>query len=162
MVDIQASLSARFDGLQQSMDATHSAILRQSEIMQAQLRGEKWFRLPLITGKAVSSVLQAGFPQTVGPDGGWAWSLRRIVITGMTRGATPDIVDLFFNDFTTQPVWEFNGNNFGYTFGRLELVMRPGDVLLMQSVGTFAATGNVTLSGEYIELPAEQLAKLAN
>jgi hypothetical protein len=126
-----------------------------------QARAFKSMRLPLLTGKAASSALSIGQALQVGPDSGYAWSLRRVIVNGLTTGVTPDVVNLYVNDTSSQPLWQFNGNNFGYTFGKLELVINPGEVLLLASVGTFAATGLITLSGSMIELPAEMLWKLA-
>jgi hypothetical protein len=59
------------------------------------------------------------------------------------------------------PLWQFNGNNFGYTFGRLEMTLTGGDSLTFASVGTFAATGTIRVTGELVEVPAEMLYKIA-
>ena len=128
-------------------------------------RGFKWMRLPeYLTGKVASSAitLGVGTGQTpLGPEQGYAWSVKRLVVGGLTTGATPDVVNLYLNDrFAGNPLWQFNGNNFGYTFGRLELVLGPGDTLSLKSVGTFASTSVITLSGELVEVPAEMLWKL--
>jgi hypothetical protein len=128
-----------------------------------QLRGVKWMRLPQLSGVPSGSALQIGAAQQIGPDQGYAWCLRRLVVTGLTSGATPDIVNLFFNDpGTVQPIiWQFNGNNFGYTFGKLEITMRSGDTLYLKNQGTLAATGTIFLAGELVEMPAERLGELA-
>ncbi len=128
---------------------------------RAALRGIKVMRLPQISGKASGSALSIGAAANIGPAAGYAWSLRRVIITGMTTGATPDVVNLYTGDVNSQPLWQFNGNNFGYTFGKLEQVIQPGEILLLASVGTFAATGIITMSGSLVEVPAEMLAKLA-
>jgi len=125
-----------------------------------QLRGVKVMRLPQIYGKASGSALSIGSAFQVGPDSGYLWSLCRVVITGMTTGATPDVVNLYVNDTGSQPLWQFNGNNFGYTFGKAEAVVNPGEIILLQSVGAFAATGTITMSGSMIELPADMQGKL--
>ena len=53
-----------------------------------------------------------------------------------------------------------NGNNFGYDFGKLRVTLMGGDELNFASVGTFAATGRIRVSGELLEVPAEMLYKL--
>lgn len=137
--------------------ARHGDALERSRV-----RGIRYRRLPLLQGVAAGGVLTLGATTpTVGPDSGFAWSLRRVVITGLTAGATPDVVNLYRNGGGEQPVWQFNGNNFGYTFGRLELVIQGGETLVLVSAGTFAATGTITMSGELVEVPAEMLGKLA-
>jgi hypothetical protein len=130
----------------------------------ARLRGLKWMRLPeLLSGKAASGALALGESdgQLVGPNEGYVWSLRRLVVQGLTSGAVPDVVNLYRGTAAGSVLWQFNGNNFGYTFGRLELTLRGGERLALASSGTFAATGTVTLTGELIEAPAELIGKLA-
>ena len=128
-------------------------------------RAFKWMRLPIYigipSGSAVTIDPKANGGQVLGPDSGYAWSIRRIVIDGMTTGQTPDVINMYRNSVTSQPpLWQFNGNNFGYTFSKLEMVLIGGDALYFASVGTFAATGLIRVSGELIEVPAEQLYKL--
>ena len=130
-------------------------------------RGWKWMRLPaILTGTPASSALNIGIATGIvlGPDQGYAWSLRRLVVLGLTTGATPDVVNLQLHGGTAvnqPPLWQFNGNNFGYTFGRLEMVLRPGDRLNLVSVGTITSTSRIVLGGELEEAPAEMLYKLA-
>jgi hypothetical protein len=128
-----------------------------------QARAFKWMRLPVMTGTPASSAVTIGGTgaQITGPESGYAWSLRRVVVDGMTTGTTPDVINMYRNATTSQPpLWQFNGNNFGYTFGRLEMTLFAGDALQFASVGTFAATGLIRVSGELVELPAEMLYKL--
>jgi hypothetical protein len=126
-------------------------------------RAVKYMRLPQMSGKAASSALAIGAGAAqVGPEGGYAWVIRRLIVSGMTTGGTPDVANLYVNDSgaNQQPLWQFNGNNFGYTFGKGELVINGGEIMLLASVGTFAATGLITLSGSLIEVPAEMLGKI--
>lgn len=123
-------------------------------------RAWKHLRLPELYGTPASSAVTIAPNPGIGPESGYAWSIRRLVIDGMTSGGTPDVINIYRNAVTGAPLWQFNGNNFGYTFGRLELVLKDGDVLQAASVGTFAATGRIRISGELIEVPAEQLFKL--
>jgi hypothetical protein len=139
-----------------------------AEIISAQLRetyrGVKWLRLPVMTGTPAASALLIDERANglVGPEQGYAWSVRRIIVDGMTTGTTPDVVNMYRNAHTGQPpLWQFNGNNFGYTFGPLEIVLMPGDFLRFASSGTFAATGTIRVTGEVVEVPAEMLPKLA-
>jgi len=129
-------------------------------------RGWKWMRLPtILTGTASGSALNIGINTGIqlGPDQGYAWSLRRLVVLGLTTGATPDVVNLQLHGGTAvnaPPLWQFNGNNFGYTFNHMSMVMRPGDRLNLVSVGTFASTSRIVLGGELVEAPAEMLFKI--
>lgn len=139
------------------------------EVLDAQqrqlIRGIKWMRLPTtLSGAIASSAVTLGVTKgmVVGPEQGYAWVIRRLIVSGLATGATPDVVNLYRNDaFAQPPLWQFNGNNFGYTFTNLQLVLISGDTLALQNVGNLTATGTVTLSGELIEIPAERLGELA-
>ena len=130
---------------------------------RARLHGIKHMRLPEnLSGKASGGVLSLGVEKgsnPVGPEPGYAWRVRRLVVTGLTAGAAPDVVNLYRNSSASQIVWQFNGNNFGYTFSDLELTWRGGETFALASTGTFNATGVITLSGEVSEVPEQLLAK---
>ena len=130
-----------------------------------QARAFKWLRLPqTLTGTIASSAITLGVTkgQVLGPQEGYAWSVMALVVSGLTASSTtPDVVNFYLNDrFNGPPWWQLNGNSFGVTFGKLQRVMMPGDTLALQNSGTIAATGTVTVSGEVLEVPAEQLWKL--
>jgi len=136
---------------------------------QAQQRaaaaGIKYRRLPLMTGAAAAGVLNVSEAtgNDCGPNEGYSWMIKRLAVQGLTAGVTPDVVNLFRNS-PSQPgnfIWQFNGNNLAYTFGTFEIVLLPGEKLVLQSLGTFAATGQITLSGELVQVPAEFLWKMA-
>lgn len=132
---------------------------------RASVRAWKWMRLPVYTGTPASSAVTIdeksnGFE--LGPQEGYAWALTRIVIDGMTSGSTPDEINMYRNSVTGQPpLWQFNGNNFAYTWGKLRMTLMGGDTLKFASTGTFSATGLIRVTGELIEVPAEQLGLLA-
>jgi hypothetical protein len=136
-------------------------VMDERELIQA--RGVKWMRLPEMYGTPANSALtmDESHGTVVGPEQGYVWSLRRIVVDGLTASATtPDILNMYRNSTGSAPLWQFNGNSFGYTFGRLEMTLMGGDTLMFASVGTFAATGRVRVSGELVEVPAEMAWKL--
>ena len=136
-------------------------------------RAKKYARLaPPVTGTAAGGVLQIGgdFPNS-GPGGGglvqppqpragYAWAMRRLSVTGLTAGATPDVVNLYRRN-GGRPIWQFNGNNFAYTFSFLEIVYLEGETPILISTGTFAATGQVWLDADFLEVPQEELYKAA-
>lgn len=148
-----------------SRDEYVKMIAEGEEIRQrAQAHAFKWMRLPIYTGTPSGSAVTIdekanGFE--LGPSQGYTWAIRRIIIDGMTTGATPDVINMYRNAVTSQPpLWQFNGNNFGYTFGKLEMIIIGGDSLKFASVGTFSATGLIRVSGELTEVPAERLREL--
>lgn len=142
------------------------------EIMEAGLaqladrehyRAIKVMDLPALTGKVANSAITLGpaAGQLCGPQSGYAWSVMCLVVTGLTSGASPDVLNFYKND-TSRPIWwQLNGNQFGETFGKLHRVLYSGESLAAANSGTLAATGVITVTGTIIELPAEQLAKLA-
>ena len=130
-------------------------------------RGFKWLRIPeLLSGKPASNAITLGTGSgqgatPVGPEQGYAWSLLRVVVSGLTAGTTPDVVNLFRNDrFSGPPLWQFTGNALQAGFAKLGLVLMGGDTLSLQNVGSIASTSLITVSGELVEVPAEMLYKL--
>jgi hypothetical protein len=162
-VTIQGGLKVDIPSRQEIRD-TFSTEMDARERQQA--RAFKWMRLPVYTGTPAASAVTIDSATNggleLGPQQGYAWSIRRIVVDGMTASSTtPDIINMYRNAITSQaPLWQFNGNSFGYTFGRLEMVIMGGDALKFASVGTFAATGLIRVTGEVLEVPAEMLWKL--
>jgi hypothetical protein len=163
------------------LDDSLSAYRKQAEEQQRQAaRGRKYARLnPPVMGVASGGVLQIGGDFTnAGPQGtliaapqpraGYAWAMRRMAVSGLTIGTTPDIVNLHrktpnvnsLPSGTSSGVWQFNGNNYAYTFSFGEMVFLEGETPVLTSVGTFAATGTVTLSADYLEVPEEYLYKV--
>lgn len=157
-------MGAEFDTLTQSeVNRTlHERLAEQTQdIMREQARGLKYMRIPETpTTVANSAFTLNGSTQGLGPRSGFVWAIRRLVIWGLTAGATPDVANLYRNRTTGAPVWQFNGNNFGYTFGKLELLLLEGEHLDLVSSGTIAATGQITLSGDLVECAAEEIFKL--
>lgn len=130
----------------------------------SRLRGIKHMRLPeLLYGTASSNKLTLSVPNgqlPVGPKLGYLWSISRLVVNGLTTGSTPDVVNLYHDSTTGQPMWTFDGNHNGYTFGKLQMTLFGGETFALASVGTFNATGQITLCGELIEVPEELAGKL--
>lgn len=125
-------------------------------------RGQKYLRFgPIAATVAAGAVSFDGSGAAgTGPRGGFVWSVRRMAFTGLTAGGSPDVVNLFRNTLTGPPVWQFNGNNWAYTFGKTEMLLLPGETISFANVGSLAATGQITVSGDYLEVPAEQISKL--
>ena len=58
---------------------------------------------------------------------------------------------------TSSGVWQFNGNNYAYTFSHHQMVFLEGETPVLTSVGTFAATGTITLEMDFDEVPELEL-----
>jgi hypothetical protein len=163
------------------LDESLSAYRKQAEANQrAAARGSKYMRLnPPITGTASGGALQMGgdYPNT-GPQGtlsqapapraGYAWAMRRMSVAGLTTGTTPDLVNLhrrtpggvYTGGTLSNGIWQFNGNNFAYTFSFGEMVFLEGETPVLTSTGAFASTATITLSADYLEVPQEMLYKV--
>jgi hypothetical protein len=132
---------------------------------RARQSGRKWMHLPPLQGTASNGLLLLGHAAPVcGPQSGYLWSVTRLVVTGLTSGTIPDLVNFFLNDSRggAGPVWwQLNGNSFGETFGRGQMLIMPGETLICRSSGTFAATGTVTVTGDLEQVPAEMQGRLA-
>lgn len=148
----------------------------QQAAQMARAQGKKYARLnPPVTGVASGGKLLMGgdYPnagqggvitQAQQPRAGFAWAMRRIAIGGLTTGTTPDTVNLFRHAsdaaaYAAGPAalsagdWQFNGNNFAYTFSFGELVFLEGETPILVSAGTFAATGLITMRADFVEVP---------
>lgn len=124
-------------------------------------RGVKYMRLPVTSGAVAGGAFSLdGTAAGLGPRAGYIWTIRRLAVTGLTTGTTPDLVNAYRNSPGGIPVWQFNGNNWAYTFGKTELLLLPGEVLCFANQGAIAATGNITVSGDLVEVSAEQIYKL--
>ena len=136
--------------------AEHRAQLQELD----RARGVKAIRLPLVIGTASGNALTMGgdslaVPQ--GPDTGYFWSLRHLVIEGMTASSsTPDVMNVKRNNRT---IWQLNGNSFCATFGRGEIILFTGETLQYVSVGTFASTAQIIAHGMAEQVPGEMIAK---
>lgn len=126
-------------------------------------RGVKLVKLPTMIVQGANPFTvnpdnsqQFGGPQ--GPDQGWIFSLQRLVIEGLTRTATPDIVQITSGG---RVIWELNGNQYISTWGKGAMMVLQGEYLGYQSVGTFqATTGKITISGTAWQVSAEEVWKL--
>lgn len=127
-------------------------------------RAFKHLRIPELAGVPASNALTVGISTgiSVGPESGYMWSIKSLVITGLTAGSSPDVMNIFIGDrFSGSIFWQLNGNNFGVTFGKLQRCVFSGETLSMQSSGVLGATGRIVLSGEADQVPEEQVWKLA-
>lgn len=124
---------------------------------RSRARGIKSMYLPeTLTGKPAASALALGAAhgQVVGPEPGYTWFFYRLIVSGL---ATSDVVNLYRrDDFGGVPLWQFNGANFGYTFGKAQLSINGGETLNLQNSGSISATGPITLGGQLVEVPAER------
>jgi hypothetical protein len=135
---------------------------------QAAVAGVKYFRMPRLYatpsgGTVVLGETWAGQPytgQTTGPNSGYVWSIRRLTANGLGTGSNPDILNIYRNGVHSDPVWQLNGNNWGYSFGPTELLLMPGEKLLAMSLGSLVSTAQITLTGDAIEVPQAMIGKL--
>lgn len=161
--------------LNESLES-YRALARAEERQRAW--GKKYGRVT-VTGQAAGSVLAMGgdYPNS-GPGGtlvpakqplaGYAWAVFRASVSGLTSGTTPDVVALhrttpgalYTGTSLSNGVWQFNGNNFAYTFSFGQMVFLEGETPVLTSVGTFASAARIVLSMDYQEVPQEQLYKV--
>lgn len=129
----------------------------------ARIRGIKYQRIPILTGTVSSGSCVVGVTGVVcQPDSGYAWSLRRLFVSGLAAGTLPDQFQLFRSGTTTAPVWQVNGNAPGATFGWLGFVLRGGEPLVGAGYGSLTTTAAyITVSGEGAQVPEEMLGKLS-
>jgi hypothetical protein len=135
---------------------------------RAALEGIKYFRLPTLYATPASGTVVLGQSwagqsytgQIIGPNSGFAWSVRRLSANGLGTGNSPDILNVYRNGTQGNPVWQLNGNNWGYSFGPAELLLLPGELLVAASLGSMTSTQQITLTGDAIEVPFAMIGKL--
>jgi hypothetical protein len=149
-----------------SFDIPSTSELKQI-ISQAQaiayerLRGRDTVRFQSPYAAAVSNAItlpaagtEPAYP--LGPSQGFVWSVRFLVVNGLTASATaPDIVDIYKHG-TAKRIWQLNGNQFAQTFGRGEIILYPGESLYIVNNGSIAATGNIEFHGQADQVPFDR------
>jgi hypothetical protein len=161
-VDITQEIGGRLDKILAAIEGSNArqlALISERE----KLRTIKGIRLPLVRGVASGSALTLGGDTNttagqapVGPDLGFVWSIRHLVIEGMATGATPDTLNVLRNN---RIIWQLNGNQFAQTWGRGEILLHSGETLQYQSVGAFNSTAQIIVHGLAEQVAAEQIGK---
>lgn len=166
-MDIQANLALRFDTLQKSVDKMAASQQQAQQFLMEQARGVKAIRLPVVQAAGANPFSMGGdvgggstgSPLIVGPEQGFAWSLRALTIEGLTAAAAnPDVINIRRSSATGQIIWQLNGNQFAQTWGRGEIIIYGGETLFYQSVGTFASTATIKAYGMAEQVPGEKIA----
>lgn len=141
------------------LDSSLARVVQEDQRQRA--RSVKYLRFgPYVKPIVNSAFTLDGSTLGIGPREGFAWAIRRITVTGLATGASPDIANLFRNQAGGIPIWQFNGNNFAYTFSNAQLILLGGETLTLANVGAMTATGMATLSGDLVEVAAEELYKV--
>jgi hypothetical protein len=139
--------------------------------LRTDLRGIKARRLPggltgLVTAAGIAIGGDSGDAggRQVGPSQGNMWMIRHISVNGLAAGVTPDILNLniYGAGLSGFNWWQFNGNNFAFTFGMFELWLEPGEYLGFASQGavTAAVGSTIRIGGHLLQVPMEMAAKL--
>lgn len=126
-------------------------------------RGVKFLRFGPWSATIASNAFSFDGSQTsgTGPREGFVWTIKRLVVTGLATGTTPDIVNFYRGAPTgAVPLWQLNGNSFAATFGKGDLLLLPGEYLSFKNVGSTTATGNVSIAGDVLECAAEEIIKI--
>ena len=139
-----------------------------AEENRAALEGIKYFRMPTLYATPASGTVVLGQSwsgqnytgQIIGPNQGFVWSIRRLSANGLGTGTSPDILNVYRNGTGVAPVWQLNGNNWGYSFGPTEMLLLPGENLVGMSLGSLVSTQQVTMTGDAIEVPQAMIGKL--
>lgn len=129
------------------------------------LKGRDLFRFISPSAAPVSNAItlpssgtMAAYP--LGPEQGYVWSMRLLVVEGLTASATaPDTVNIYRHG-SGRLVWQLNGNVFAQTWGRGEMILYPGESLYLVNSGSIAATGNIVFHGCADQVPFDRKGEL--
>ena len=163
MAKVKLDIGATIDTLSKSeLDDSLAKYRQQADAYsQGAMRGFKYIRMGRLyaTPTTGTVVIGTGYPN-MAPDSGYVWSVRRLSATGLGTGNAPDILNIYRNETNTDPVWQLNGNNWCYTFGKSEFLLLSGEFLMAKSLGSMTSTSQITLSADVVEVPAEMIGKL--
>ena len=124
-------------------------------------RGDRWPRFHaqgVVAGDATLSIGGAAFPDSgLGPAEGFLWSVTRIAFAGLSAN---DVMSLHLNDDGAGSLVTPHIVSGYQSFDLGELVLYPGDVLLALGAA-LTATGTITMTGQYRELPMPLAWRLA-
>lgn len=170
MAKVKLDVGATVDFLNKDeLDDVLSRNRARAEALEREaLSGIKYMRLPLMYATPASGTVRLGeaWPgqpytdQFAGPSQGYVWSIRRLVVTGLGTGTSPDIMNFYRNGVSGELIWQLNGNSFGETFGKAELLLLPDERLVAQSVGSMTSTNQITVRGDVIQVPSQLMGKL--
>lgn len=162
MTSINDTFAAQLGPIQAHLEKLPERFAEQARIGEYErLRTRKIMSIPAISGTAAAGALLFGGDNGLvrcGPDQGYVWSLSELNIEGLTTGASQDTVQIFRNSNTGQGrlIWQLTGNQPCATFGKGQKVLKPGETLLVVSLGTFTSTAEITLSGRTRQVSAER------
>src|SRR5271154_6344338 len=92
------------------------------EIERTKLAGLKYMRLPRLFATPASGTVALGeawdangtaqlyTDQRLGPSSGYVWSIRRLAVSGLGTGTSPDLLSIYRNSKNFDPIWQLNGN----------------------------------------------------
>ncbi len=162
MAKFKLNAGAEIDFLTQA-EMDHSLTTAFHDYEAARLSGIKPIRF-MDQGTVASNAVTIGDPSTgstggflVGPNEGYVWSIRHLVVEGLTASATtPDIVNIYR---ANRIIWQLNGNQFAQTWGRGEILFYGSEALAVKNSGNLASTGVIIMHGLAEEVPAELVGK---
>lgn len=128
-IDIGAQLIA-------SIEALSTTLARQEQQRQRMTQCVR--QVPLTAPQANSDGI-IDYPDLLACKTGYYWSVRRLTLSGFTAGTAV----IYLNGAGGEPVAPYQAAGM-FTFGRGELLMHPGDRLVVAATGI---TGYVQLNG---------------
>lgn len=161
MAKVKFQAGAEFDLLNKG--ELDQSLLEADVRESSRLAGVKPFRF-LMQGTVASSAVTIGDPSTgsaggvlSGPNQGYMWCVKHLVIEGLTSAASPDVMNIYRSG---RIIWQLNGNVFCQTWGSGQILLNPGESLYFKNSGNLAATGVITVHGTIWDVPAELVGKL--
>jgi hypothetical protein len=170
MAKVKLDVGATVDFLNKDEMSELMAKDRELALVQEheRFKGLKFIRMPRLYATPSNGTVRLGeawggqpyTDQIMGPNQGFVWSIRRLVVTGLGTGTSPDIINFYRNGISGEVIWQLNGNSFGQTFGKTEMMLLPDERLIAQSVGSMTSTQQIVISGDAVEVPALMIGKL--
>ena len=122
-------------------------------------RGVKYMRfgpIAVVPDSAAGGLVDTdGSPENPGPNSGFIWTVKRMAIQGLASG---DSLSIYRGNTFGVPLWVLTDTNPIATFGKMEIVLMPGENLILS--GTLSGDQTVYFAGDVLECAAEEIIKL--
>ena len=123
-------------------------------------RGVKTLQIPVSVASVVSNnvTIPAAGQTPIGPRPGFTWAVKRLTAGGL---ATNDVLNVYLNVVNDMNLVGVLTSAAPSLFpGELGIILQEGDVLVFHNPSSLAATGDIAVNGQVIEVPTTDVWKI--
>lgn len=122
-------------------------------------RGLKHMQIPAQIGTIADTAVSIPSPggEAVGPQPGFVWAIQRLSAQGLGTG---DVLGVYRNSVDPMNYVCELTDTLPYLILNKSFLLKDGDRLVFANIGALAGTGNVVVTGEFIECSQIDIWKL--